>query len=51
MWREKVGERRTDYLHELVIGDSVFILSDWIGGIGCEDHFQLIGDLVAGWLR
>ena len=39
MERAKEGDRRTDHLDEIVIGDSVFILGDWIGGIRCEDHF------------
>ena len=37
--REKESGRRTDHLDKVVIGDSVFILGDWIGGVGCEDHF------------
>ena len=45
------GGRHTNHLDEVVIGDSVFILGDWIGGVGCEDHFRLIVDVAAGWLR
>lgn len=32
-------ETRTDNLDEVVVGDGVFVLGDWIGGVGCEDHF------------
>ena len=39
MERDRERERRTNHLNEVVIGDSVFILSDWIGGVGCENHF------------
>ena len=49
--REKESGRRTDHLDEVVISDSVFILGDWIGGVGCEDHFWLIVEVAASWLR
>ena len=49
--REKDDERRTNHLDEVVIGDSVFILGDWIRGLGFEDHFRLIVDVAAAYLR
>lgn len=49
---EDERQRRTDDLDKFVVGDSMFVLGDWIGRVRCEDHFgRLLIDVEASWLN